>query len=301
VQSLTPPPPLQQPSCGNRLADRTLRHIWHVLKRRLTGKSRLREFDDAHPCVFVLSTGRAGTQTLASLLGLARSCLAYHEPAPTLWRLAQMAYESGGDSSMAEILDEGFLAGRKVLLNHSLACSKGYVETGPHLTFLARQVRAILPEATFIHLVRDPRAVVRSAMRRDWYSGHPYDCWRIRPRPDTPMAERWEASSPFQKNLWLWKETNDGILDFTTTLPAGRLIRVRAEDVFKAHEDTLNALFLHLSTVLPSERRIRRVLGKRLNAQRSGTFPQPSGWSEDMIRELQEVTGATARLCGYDL
>ena len=45
---------------------------WEVVSRlykKISAYSPLTAFDDTHPCVFVLSTGRVGTKTLASLFG----------------------------------------------------------------------------------------------------------------------------------------------------------------------------------------------------------------------------------------
>jgi len=138
-------------------------------------------------------------------------------------------------------------------------------------------------------------------MRRKWYNGHPADKTRIVPRPDSEPGQQWEAYNAFQKNLWLWAETNRWILEFSSSLPADRILLVHSEDVFAACEETLRKLFTFIGASMPSKRKIMRVLRKKLNVQEPGTFPEPTNWSETMYSDLLEIAGKTARALGYEL
>jgi len=274
---------------------------WYYRLYRVFSSQRLQDFDQTHPCVFTLSTGRVGTQTLSALLNLAPNVFAYHEPNPSLFGLSQLAYYYSDQHLANQILQEAFKATRQGLFNYVLSCYKGYVETSPQATFLASIILSIIPEAKFIHLVRNPGDVVRSGMRRKWFVDHPNDNTRITPLPDTNAYAQWHTFSQFQKNLWLWNETNRWILDFSAKLPSQKFLLVQSEMLFNGDEETIKALFSFLETDMPPAKKIQKILGKKLNAQKVGAFPTPSEWTSDMRDNLLAMTGDTARKLGYKL
>lgn len=282
----------------NLLLDRSPRYTLYLIRKRYLKQERLQDFDEKHPCVFVLSTGRVGTQTLSSLFKLAKNVFAYHEPEPLLYGLSKLAYENN-NKIVRKILIEAFLALRKEKIEYSLYSKRGYVETSPHATFLAPIILEAIPNARFIHVVRAPRYVIRSGMRRKWYNGNSADKNRIVPNPESEEGKRWESYSPFQKNSWLWAETNKWILEFSSSLPADRIILVRSEDIFTANEEIIKKLFSFINSPMPSKRKIKHVLNKNLNIQRSGIFPEVSDWSDKMHSELFSIAGETAGILGY--
>lgn len=282
------------------LANKPLAQLYREFKCRVRRGQEIAAFDEAHPCVFVLSTGRAGTQTLAALLGLADNLLSYHEPWPLTYGLSKLAYQYATDETASAILQEAFRSARQQLMQLSLRCGKGYVETSPQVTFLAPVIVDLFPGARFVHLHRDPRNVVRSGMRRGWFEGHSADRTRIAPLPDTAASRDWGQFTAFEKNLWLWAETNRWILDFCSRLPAEQSLRVAAEDMFAMNELTLQEVFAFTGHVpMPSVSRVRRIVGRRMNAQSSGSFPEPPSWSGEMNSKLLEVTGTVAERLGY--
>ena len=287
----------------NLLLDSSPRQIYYRLRRGFKHKEQtnIKAFDDKHPCVFVLSTGRAGTQTLSALLGLANNIFAYHEPKPILYGLSKLSYQYFDDITARVILREAFLTARKDRLIYSQNCERGYVETSPGATFLGPAILDAVKGVRFIHIVRDPREVVRSGMRRKWYEGHTADCTRIIPRAGTEEQKAWNNFNSFQKNLWLWTETNRQIWEFTKNLPKERILLVRSEDIFSAYGDTIGKIFSFIGSTMPSESKIVHILGKKLNSQKTGSFPTPSDWTDDMIINLRTISGQTASLLGYSI
>src|SRR5690606_10227720 len=123
-------------------------------------------------------------------------------------------YLHGDDEIVSEVLKEAFFASRKDLLGKSILSQKGYIETSPQNTFLAPVLLKLFGNIRFIYLYRDPRDVVISGMKRRWYDGHPSDSTRIVPKDGTDYAQLWSKLTPFTKNLWLWNETNQWIINF---------------------------------------------------------------------------------------
>jgi hypothetical protein len=285
----------------SRLMDRTPRQWYHYARRKLLRQGRLQTFSEEHPCIFVLSTGRTGTQTLAALFSLATNVVSYHEPTPKLYELSWWSYRYIGEAGAHQILEAAFRAIRHEITSYALDCNLGYVETSPQATFLAPVISEVITNAKFIHLVRNPRDVVRSGMRRNWYSGHPADKTRIVPNPGSQWEQRWSTYNSFQKNLWLWAETNRWILKFCSSLPANRVLLAHSEDIFTGRERALMQLYTFINAPMPAKWKITRVLRKVLNAQKSGTFPEATSWSEEMNADLHEITGKVAGDLGYEL
>ncbi len=252
-----------------------LRKIFYMFKWKLTGQRHPDQFSESHPCVFVLSTGRVGSETMAHILKKSGNALVYHEPLPELFGLSKKAYELFpgylGDEKMKSLLMEGFLTARRALFDHALYCDRGYIEAGPPATFLAPVIHETIPQVKFIHLIREPMSVVRSALRRKWYSGHPYDPTRIIPLADSQFRESWDDFSPVEKNCWLWAETNRWIHQFLQGLPEDRSITLHSEDVFSADPQAIHLLFELINQPNPSKQALDRILRMRFNAQETGT------------------------------
>jgi hypothetical protein len=215
--------------------------------------------------------------------------------------LSKLLYESPALTLDGAFCEQAFLLARKELLGQALDCSRGYLETSPQGTFSAAVIQRVVPNVRFIHVVRDPRDVARSGMRRGWYNGHKADATRIVPRANSEVAQHWKSLTLLQKNLWLWSETNRWIIDFTADLPSERKLLIRAEDVFAGREEVMEMVFAFLATPMPPLRKIQRVLSKRLNAQKKGSFPKPCGWSRDMRHDAVVMAGGVADTLGYAL
>lgn len=286
------------------ILDNSLRKVYYLLRLKFFKTIPAEEFDNQHPCVFILSTGRVGSETMAHLLGLEKNIFAYHEPHPRLYTLSKLAYEMRSkyltDKNIKKTLKEAFLTSRQELLNYSLYCNHGYAETSPQVTFLAPLILDSIPNVKFIHLVRDPRKVVRSGMRRKWYDGHSHDSFRITPLTGTHFAKGWNNLTPFQKNLWLWAETNRWILEFTKHLSESNYLRVHSEDIFNKDIAEIAHIFNFIGVAIPSERKISSVLNKKLNMQRSGEFTNPDKWLETLDDNLKNFVQSISEELGYE-
>jgi len=278
-----------------------LRALQRILQPQVMSED-FSQFDwaDMTSCVFFLSTGRVGTQTLASLFAQVRTLYSYHEPHPLLYGVSQQAYRTiRSFSEVDQLLTESFIACRQDLLLRAWQHERGYLESSPQVTFLAPVIHQLLPQTQFIHVIRNPGDVIRSAMRRGWYDGHSYDRTRISPRSDDPLSECWSSFTPFQKNVWLWSETNQWIADFCETLPPEQRLLLRSEDIFASVLETIEQLFAFLNQPTPIPKTIQRILGQQLNAQTSGNFPLPENWSTQMQEQFYSIAGNTADRLGY--
>jgi hypothetical protein len=262
-------------------------------------KPPLIQFTDEHPCVFTLSTGRTGTKTLAALASLSTRSLAFHEPSPKLYGLSSLYYRYNGGVVNDEIFTEAFLTARRMRFRYALSFNKGYVETSPQVTFLAPVIHNALPQSKFIHIVRDPKDFVRSGMRRGWYDNHPMDNTRLKPTSQSEDYKFWQKWGALEKTCWLWKETNVWINRFMQTLPAEQKLFLRSENIFLNKKKEINSFFDFLNTPLPSSKRIKKILSKKLNAQKSGNFQEVADWPDELHAKFYRIAGESAKLFGY--
>jgi hypothetical protein len=288
----------------NSALDRSPRMLYYILRSKLLKSKSLENFDDQHPCLFVLSTGRVGTETLANLFALEKSMFSYHELHPKLFSLSKLSYDMADkyaiDKSIKKVFQAGFMTSREELLNYSLFCDRGYIETSPQCTFLAQIILDSIPNVKFIHLVRNPLDVVRSGMRRGWYDGHAFDSMRITPLLGTKFDKLWKSFDPFHKNLWLWAETNRWILEFSKNLSSDNYLQIKSESIFQKDMTTISQLYKYINKTTPAERRIESVINKKINMQRTGEFQFPVNFKESLEENLSCFVKLTSKEINYE-
>ncbi|CAN5818010.1 hypothetical protein BH23ACT12_BH23ACT12_18350 [soil metagenome] len=117
----------------------------------------------------------------------------------------------------------------------------------PRIGFIQR----IFPDARFIHIVRDGRAVANSFLQSSWWQGFAGpDAWGWGPLP-APYAEEWEASGrSFVLLAGLhWKTLEDAAQQAASEVAPERWIQVRYEDFVEDPQGKLSEMltFLGLS------------------------------------------------------
>jgi len=284
----------------NLIADLTFRQLLHSIAARIRRFDGIKEFNGVdRPCIFVLSTGRVGTKTLAALAGLSNHIVALHEPTPKLYGLSYLYYRHHLGNDNDEIFAEAFLTARRERFNYALLFGRGYVETSPQVTFLGPPIRMAVPQAKFIHVVRHPSTFVRSGMRRGWYSSHPMDNTRLKPLSHSKDYKYWKQWENVEKISWLWKETNTWINRFMQSLPINQRLLLHSEKILLNDRDEIKKLFDFLHSPVPDEKKIKKILSKRINAQTTGYFKEITEWSDELHAKINSIAGESAQQFGY--
>jgi hypothetical protein len=111
--------------------------------------------------------------------------------------------------------------GRRVFLHHVTGWPR------------ARLLQAAFPEARFIHVVRDGRAVANSWLQTSWWTGYQGPSrWYLGPLPG-PYATEWEAADgSFVLLAGLgWKLLMDAFEAARVAIPPSQWLEIRYEDV----------------------------------------------------------------------
>lgn len=124
---------------------------------------------------------------------------------------------------------------------------------------------------------------------------------RWRPRKGEPWAAEWESNfDHFEKNAWLWAETNRIMLDSFVTVPENQRMLIRFEDFFTTLEDSYGLLrrFLGIHTDLNQEIRTL-ITAKPINHRRHPAVGKPDTWSLTMHDQFDAIAGDVMRRLGY--
>lgn len=201
--------------------------------------------------VFVCSTGRSGSQSIARNLDRHPQISARHEPHFNLIRLST-EYAHGIKS--AERAKRELLA----IYQHASTIPADYpvyVESDQKLSNLAPLIHDLFPQAKFLWLIRDGIDVVASTYARGWFGENEYKPtadggsrklgifheFRLvghlaDPRLDEPA---WKAMSTFERNCWYWSFWNSEIRRAFGVIDDSKLKILRLED-FEQKTDELS-------------------------------------------------------------
>lgn len=247
--------------------------------------------------VFFLSTGRCGTRWFTELLQKNSRLSVHHNTDPELYEQSLLAYQlektnQSTDNNTQKLLAEIVYAARQDLMLEAVEKKKRFVETNNRITFFTPTLAECFPHAKFVHLYRDPAGFVKSGMNRDWYNGGKYDF--ARPYPVTePEASKWKDASRVAKISWLWRETNQLIDQYLSTLPADRYRRFNFSGL---NTDAVSSLMQWLDIELKPNV-ISKQLNQKVNAQKTGNFPSWPEWPASDQRDfLKEVADYAAYL-----
>jgi hypothetical protein len=250
--------------------------------------------------VFFLSTGRCGTQWFSELLARDKSLAVFHSPIPSLASQSKEVYEMflGNNDSFSSkekiLVKEIFWSAREDHLRYTYKSGKRYIETNNYITFFAREILEIFPDAKFVHLVRHPGEFIRSGISRNYYGGGVRDLMRPLPK-NGDSGKEWDSKSSLEKVAWLWNQTNSFIENFTSELQDDQkyfmnLNTMNLESVSKLCE------FVEAKISTGS---IRRSIKKKTNIQAKHTIQSFDKWEQSEKDSLVRITEGLLNKYGY--
>jgi len=248
------------------------------------------------PYVFVLSTGRCGTALMTDILSKSSKLRVEHDPKPGLEYVSSLIHR---EEISVEALTVAVLAARfDLFFLDSFLRGKIYVETNNRISLFSPALAKLLPNAKFIHLVRNPADFVRSGMRRGYYLegvGHYH-------RLDGSRYAPWSSFSRLGKIAWEWNEINGKIEHFKSSVEASRVLTINSESLYK-DPLVVGKIFEFIEIENPFSSKagssaLAKMLLKPVNEQKDGDFPKYQNWDDGHKSELQRVA-TLASTYGY--
>ena len=195
---------------------------------------------------FIVSSGRSGTAMLHKVLETAGDIEMHHE------YMVHIAQPLGARRYMG--LVESAEAARVLYDTHAAAIrystAAHWGDSSNKLSWLIPELAALLPEAKFVHLVRDGRKVAGSYYRKlfaECYDNRSVAVLQAHlddpthnpaPPPEKkywwpiPNDPAFRAFDQFDRIAWHWAEVNRVISDSLAALPLGRSHFARLEDLY---------------------------------------------------------------------
>ncbi|MFP4120211.1 MAG: sulfotransferase [Coleofasciculus sp.] len=216
---------------------------------------------------FFLSTARSGSKWLANFLDQGTSLTANHEF--TLnhrfqqGELIEEKHTAEGFTNLVTHKDEA----KQLCLESRTWIEElpgDYGEANVYLERFPEVMTEVFPDATFIHIHRNPRQVVRSIMNRDWYDT-PDDT-----RHPIMAVQGWREMGQFEKACWYVRKTNE-------TLFYSCQHRLAFELMVKDLTYLRNQLRSWGIPVFP--RLAAAEFEKKINVNYSDEFPEYENWS----------------------
>jgi hypothetical protein len=250
---------------------------------------------EGYQTVFIVSTGRTGTQLLSSFFDQYEHIVSLHEPAPNFLRL-------GNDVASGKISQE--CARRRVTAERKLVLRKldpakvtMYIESNNMLFSLIPVIRSVFPKCTIIHIVRDGRDVVRSGFSRPWYaSNDPMPRIRARDFPDDPFFSTWDELSRFEKICWWWQKRDTIIYESVENRADS--ITLKYEDIFDKERGFPGVgkilEFVGLDAAFHAD-----MFSNKVNFTKEYVIPHWTEWDASLRRSFLTIAGERLTFYGY--
>jgi hypothetical protein len=247
---------------------------------------------------FVVSSGRSGTAMLQKALSAAGNIELQHEYAVDIVQPLAVRRYLGltNESGTREVLRTTQVAA----IHYSEAAHWG--DSSNKLSWLIPELASLLPQAKFVHLVRDGRKVASSYFHKlgaecyddrsttilqaffddpAQYPAPPPEkkYWWPCPRKDDPLAQEFRSFDQFQRIAWHWAEINRVILEGLQHVEPSQKYFVRLEELQES-ADAVRGLFEFLnlfyrddhSAAFARPHNVNRPEDRLLDAQQRAQF-----------------------------
>jgi hypothetical protein len=161
----------------------------------------------------------------------------------------------------------------------------------------ARFLHAVFPEARFLHVLRDGRAVAASLMQRPWWRGQlgPWG-WRFGPLPP-PYSEEWEANGQSLVALagLEWKILIDAAEQARAALPPDRWMDLRYEDFVRDPRGSIRSILSWMD--VPPAGDVDAALATAYSLERTTAYRRHL--APGQVAMLDDLLGDHLRRYGY--
>lgn len=255
--------------------------------------------------VFVVSTGRTGTQAIARHFQQSYlNVTALHEPAPSRpLRVLSNLY-------LCRRVGVHSLARAVRLLRRSLlarASTDLYLESNPFLHGCLDVLDGIFPNVHILHIVRHPLTYIPSHINHGAFAGAkglaaryvPY--WMLNPvQYEGTRRADWNLLLPEEKLAWRWTTINS-VLNGGGQLYGERYRRIRYEDLFDGEGTAFSGLedWLKLERRAPVHLRTHQQQVERTNQSRRQLCVRAELWDPALRRRVLERCRGLMTQYGY--
>lgn len=249
--------------------------------------------------VFILSTSRTGTKTLAEGLAGDDICSPHQPPFSRLLTIASNYHLHGW-------LPRGVLEWLVTRLREPQILNtdcRYYVQVFSLDYLPAKIISERHPNVYVIHIVRDPRTFVRSYLNwmhtrpKSWMANKLVPGWHPSGFLTGEMSrQEWRGMDEFQRICWHWTYKNRLVEGLFAA--EERYVAVRFEDLFLAEDsETLKGVLAFVG--IPCDDRVGVMLAKNENVSRKTYFPAWDAWHPEWCAGMDDLCGPIMKHFGY--
>ena len=165
----------------------------------------------------------------------------------------------------------------------------------PRICFL----NSIFQDAFFIHIIRDPRAVVRSLLNVNFWKkggGKNKLWWRNGPKIDDVELDKPLKLLPLKLAAVQWKNIIEVTWQESKLIENNRYIEIRYEDYVHDPHSVMSELLTKVK--LPPSKNVHRYLDW-IGSPSDMNFKFKESFNSTEIDTIERITEATARKAGY--
>lgn len=243
--------------------------------------------------IFVMGSGRSGTQLISDLLDSTGMAKVFHEP--NFWEDVSTMDTLRKDAAIAVRYWQEF----RILEVYRRWMEKPeaqiYGEVNGTIRYQAPAIKKIFPNSKMLLVVRDGRAVVRSVMGwPQFYGPKSKGAYALSPLTDDPYLDEWPRMSRFEKICWSWNDTHEFLMRYISPIHWLQLERLTSDyDYFTEHFSR------YINIEMPYDHWFARVSKKSRNSTKVYGFPEWKEWSGTQRKGFIRICGGTMSKLGY--
>jgi Sulfotransferase family len=236
---------------------------------------------------FILGFGRSGTAFMANLLNQAQEAYVFHEPVIEDFYAHLKAHYN---QTEAKRYMQGFR--KKEIYFRTRHMTPGvYGEVNGNLRCHSEAIRLAFPNAALLHLVRDGRDVVRSAMpRRVMTIRNPLSLM-IHPEDADPWKACWHEMDRFARICWYWQEENRRL-----RTAIGKTVQF--EQIVSSYEYFARGILDPCAIQIGKEAWATAIATPQ-NTTREFSMPKWDQWTSEQQKTFREICEEEMVQCGY--
>lgn len=245
--------------------------------------------------LFVLGSGRSGTQLFSDLLGASGDAMVFHEP--NFAEDVATMDELRRDQDLAKKYWQEFRGLEVYRRWQESSGTKIYSEVNGTIRYQTPAIQQLYPKAKMLLMVRDGRGVVRSVMGwKAFYGPRSKGAFALAPLPGDRYESQWEQMNRFEKMCWGWQDTNQFLMNYIPQTHWVQLEKATTNyDYFSEHFSSNAGIQISYETWLA------RVSQKSRNASKQYGFPAWDEWTDQQKEAYFRICGPTMEKLGYEI
>ncbi|MFT4536735.1 MAG: hypothetical protein ACJA1A_002915 [Saprospiraceae bacterium] len=253
--------------------------------------------------VFILSTGRSGSKSIAKLIDQHSDAECYHDSFAHLntWSCNYLYNISTKEEIKKKLLS--------LYNSMSLGKKSVYGQSDQKIAPLVPILSEMFPSAKFIWLIRNPYDFINSAYARGWFDnsefGYPQNDMEFLKKKVSPSVFdadhrcngakvgvftniEWQAMTAFERICWYWSYWNCLIEENIEMLPKSMSLKVKLEELENHKNKILD--FVGLSPIAVKSETVNSAYYKK---------PDKSQWTDEMNIIFEKHCKSNMKKWGY--